>query len=413
MTRWCARQCVLWGVGLVAVGCGSAESASLGEAAGLGTTRLPFINGPDDRREYYELEPALQQLMSQSAVAIMSAQTVDDLVSGRVEAIPILGGGVYVDDGRLLPLCSGERFAQQPVGAECSGVLVDWDLVLTAGHCLPPEEPMRVVFGYFHADSGQVEPSQLEVHPVRRVVASQRRGAGESQLDFALWQLEAPVVPPLRPAAVHVEPAAMEAGDPIFTIGAAGGTPLKLDDGARIQSAERADYFVADTDTSGGWSGGGAFDATLRLLGTLARGARDYAERGDSGCAVEVRNPTPGLASEQFTYANRAVAALCETGFPSRLCDPTCGSPCEPGPSPALFQATSSCALAPPGRHPGSRGSLVGLLACGLVAAGLVRRGSRRCPSSICGLLPQNGGSLQRSVCPRPQDHSVRAVSSG
>ena len=111
---------------------------------------------------------------------------------------------------------------------------------------------------------------------------------------------------------------------------------LKLDSGGRIRDARRdvGDYFVADTDTFGGGSGGGAFDAQMNLFGILARGGTDFVA-ADAGCNAVVQQPDGSAADEQFTYAHRAVEGLCaKDPAASSLCRPDCGNPCRATPAP-------------------------------------------------------------------------------
>jgi hypothetical protein len=140
--------------------------------------------------------------------------------------------------------------------------------------------------------------------------------------------------------------------------------------------AEFDDYLVADTDTSQGSSGGGIFDGGMALLGSLARGAADF-EPTPEGCYVTSRESEPSAAREQFTYAHRAVEALCATGSESALCDSSCEQPCDagllgPSGSNDADSNDSGCSMSPRA----ARHAPVGLwLAFGLVA--LARRRSR------------------------------------
>jgi hypothetical protein len=74
-------------------------------------------------------------------------------------------------------LCEGEPFADQPSAAVCSGLLVDADLVLTAGHCarMLPCAEMRIVTGFFYREDGELaRPSDDDVHECAEVLASER-----------------------------------------------------------------------------------------------------------------------------------------------------------------------------------------------------------------------------------------------
>jgi hypothetical protein len=235
-------------------------------------------------------------------------------------------------------LCDGEPFGDQPAAAFCSGVLVDWNLVLTSGHCVDivPVESLRVAFDYFYRDPGELALTEADVYAVQRVIVSRRDGASlndaRERLDFAWLELAEPARPPHRPAPTYTQRRGAEQSDPVVSIGAGGGVPIKWDEGGHVQDirADFDDYFVADTDTSQGSSGGGIFDGGLALLGSLARGAADF-EPTEAGCYVTSRESEPSAAREQFTYAHRAVEALCAAGSASALCDSSCEQPCDAG----------------------------------------------------------------------------------
>jgi hypothetical protein len=318
---------------LALVGCGGVSPND--SFAPLGQTGQPFVNGGDDRVEYFELaEPFQRAALEQFTVALMTRGTADELVHGHVGALRTWG--------EINRLCEGEPFEDQPVAAFCSGVLVDHDLVLTSGHCvnLPPPfdalEELRVVFDYYYRDVGELALSEEDVYELESVITSRRDeetldDAGE-RLDFAWLQLKGGAHPPHHPARIHTRQRGANPNDRVISIGAGGGVPMKWDEGGRVQGIrpDYDDYLIADTDTSQGSSGGGIFDANLALLGNLARGAPDF-ERTAAGCFVTSTESDPAAAREQFTYAHRAVEALCAAGSDSVLCDETCGDPCDAG----------------------------------------------------------------------------------
>jgi hypothetical protein len=230
-------------------------------------------------------------------------------------------------------------------------VLVDWDLVLTSGHCVDvvPLTNMRVVFGYYYTAPGELAMSRRDVYVPRKVVASRRDPDGaDERLDFAWLELTERVSPSQEPAAIHTQARGAAPGDTVVSVGAGGGVPFKLDAGGRVQDdrAQFDDYFLADTDTSHGASGGALLDSQFAVLGTLARGAPDFVQ-SDEGCWVTSQQSDPGASQEQFTYAHRAIEALCESGSGSSLCDASCEQPCVPKARPLAAEATVSdgCSL--------------------------------------------------------------------
>ncbi|HVZ37397.1 MAG TPA: serine protease [Polyangiaceae bacterium] len=313
-------------------------------AATLGADQEPFINGADNRLDYFQLQNVDERAAMQSfAVALMPLVNAQALVSGEVDQIPSWG--------QLNDLCADEPFRDQPSASFCSGVLVDWDLVLTSGHCmdLVPLEALRVVLGYYYTAPGQLALSSSDVYSAAEVVASRRDPSSyEQRLDFAWLRLNGLVQAPHHPAAVYRRSPGPSLGDPIISISAGGGIPLKLDDGAHVQETRETtgDYFVADTDTSEGSSGGGAFAPDLALLGTLARGAPDFVQQ-DSTCQVSDKSQNPNEAREQFTYLYRSIQDLCEVEPQRWLCDAQCAEPCLPPSAPLdpPSSADANCAI--------------------------------------------------------------------
>jgi hypothetical protein len=356
---------------LSSFGCGA---GSADDAASVGRARQPFLNCRDDRLEHYELrDPAQRSLVARSVVALMSARSAERLLAGDPRSLPT---HAERDD-----LCEGQRFGEQPAAAFCSGVLVDRDLVLTSGHCVNvyAESELRVVFGYYLSAPGLLTLDERDVYRVQGVVSARRDPDGSSgtRLDYGWLRLAAPARSPHEPAAVHVQPPDAALGDPILTVGASAGVPLKIDPAGRLRDLREPmrDYFVADTDTSAGWSGGGAFDESLALLGNLARGEPDFMY-GDDDCQVDATREDPTGAQEQFTYAYQAVLGLCAVDDGSGLCDPECEAPCQVAPSRPRLAGGGACSLRP-GLH-AARGSATPFALSLLAALGRRRRSRRK-----------------------------------
>jgi len=361
-----AASAASWGlrlVGGVALlwSCGPSGARTLG----LGEEQQAFINGEDNRLEYFELsDPAERVAFAEFPVALMPASNVQALTSGDAAGL--------ASWGQLDELCDDAPFRDQPSAAFCSGVLVDWDLVLTSGHCvdLVPLEDLRVAFSYYYTAPGTLALSSMDAYRVAEVLVSRRDAAdADERLDFAWLRLDGAVKAPHRPVAVYTQPPGPALGDSIISIGAGGGVPIKLDAGGRVQDTRDGygDYFVADTDTSEGSSGGGAYAADLGLVGTLARGAPDFVQTS-SGCHETDQSDEPSDAREQFTFAYRSVEALCQVEPERSLCDASCVQPCQPSDaSPGASGSDSGCTFAAQRSAHGSTSAwlpLVAMAAC-------------------------------------------------
>lgn len=358
-----------------ASGCGDA-----GDGAPAQTSAIIF--GEDDRQEYFEVSSLETRNLAQGAgVALMRRSHLD---AGRATL-----SAEVKSWGDTANLCSTERFREQPAAAFCSGVLVDWDLVLTAGHCLRflPLSELVVVLGYYYTAPGVLALHPAGVFEPLEVAAERLDPPGsEPRLDYAWLRLKRRVPPAYRPAALWLGEVAQ--GASLRFIGTPGGVPLKIDAGAFVHEARAgsADYFVANTDTLRGASGGGAFDAQGALFGIMARGAQDLVQTLD-GCHVSLRAEQAAPGTEQFTYVRGAVDGLCAAGSGSFLCRAACAPLCQAGPHRTRAASEDSgCTLsaarpAPDAMHgaPWAGACLV------LVACGRVRRRQRRArlPGSV------------------------------
>jgi hypothetical protein len=351
-------------------------SVALGCGCGFDTSEPvtgapnPIVHGIDDRAEYHAFTDAdVREMAAASAVALIENRFVVGARTGLIDDIPTWAAVENV--------CPEEPFSDQPRAAFCSGVLVDWDLVLTAGHCvrLFGLADFSVAFGYYFVALGELDVKMGDiVEPVEIVSERLDPEGAEPRLDYAVLRLARPVVG-RRPALIQrLKPPSP--GDAVVTMGSPHGVPLKLDAGGRVTNVRDArDYFLATTDTSAGWSGGGAFDESLGLVGILARGAEDL-ELSEAGCYASVHLAPTAAATEVFTSAARALEVLCEERPEvSSLCRRDCEHPCSPlrpnGEGEAQF---SGCTIAVP--ESTTRMDWLALVAVILSLAGLGRRWS-------------------------------------
>jgi len=253
------------------------------------------IYGNDDRVDFYAADRIMQKY-SESTVALFADSAIPmDEASGRYKLKNLSLKGKY-------NLQDGERFAEQPVGAFCSGVLVGDDTVLTAGHCFRPDprggpcERVKMVFGYAVTSAGQMPASfpAGNVYSCSQVIANQVDNAGA---DYALVKLDRKVT--------GRHPLAINRGNigrtsELGVIGYPSGLPVKIATNGSVRSIGSG-FFVADLDTFGGNSGSPVFNLkTLKIEGILVRGGVDYAYDSGTGTAEDPRSPyayTPGRAN--------------------------------------------------------------------------------------------------------------------
>jgi Trypsin-like peptidase domain len=332
-----------------------------------------IVYDSDSRREVFQVQdPAIRARAALSSVVLVPRH----LVKQAADGVQIVAPSAAEADG----LCPDEPFAAQPAAALCSGVLVDWDLVLTSGHCtrVLPAGELLVVFGYHYAATDQMRIDRDDVHEIAEIVLENLGERGHSpRLDYAWLKLRAPVSAPREPVPVRTAIDTLRTQQPLVFIGAGGGLPLKVDQGGAIFDlrAPWRDYFVASTDSARGASGGGAYDGDLALLGVLSRGGPDL-QATAAGCMATVRRAPQAAPEEEFTYVARALEQLCATDpAASSLCRADCGDPCQAQP-PSMAEAGGCSVATAFGR---GRSGLGWLLVVGAVAAALAgRRRDRR-----------------------------------
>ncbi len=341
----------------------------LGPAPATEVQTRAIVYGSDDRREYFDSGAAERTLMERSMVALIARRYVRRTPSGVRIVAPTIG--------ERAQLCPGEAFAEQPAAAFCSGVLVDWDLVLTAGHCAHaiPLREITVVFGYHLRAPGELLVGEGDLYEVSGVAAELESQPGSRRpIDYAWLRLRGSVRPPRAPVAFRSDPTVLQRGEGLTFIGSGGGAPMKSDRGGIVSDAGEpwGDHLVASTDTVAGASGGGAFDSAGALVAVLEGGGPDYVTTPE-GCNTAFRPDGAFEPLETFTRARRARDDLCaQASTTSTICRSDCGDPCLALPldDPGATGCTSAGPLAP-GAPPSP---LPLLLLLALTASGRPRR---------------------------------------
>ena len=306
------------------------------QASELETITQPAIYGQDDRTDVYaHSNQSLVDLTRQSIVALMRPSMIDTRDASDI--------GLFAHSlGEAYDLCSGQRFADQPAAAFCSGTLIDSDLVLTAGHCVTSSSDCadtRLVFNYYMASENErATITSEDVFNCAEIVVHEL-SSGRETLDYAVIRLDRSAAPRHRPAPVRTAVSPLSSGDPITIIGFGSGIPAKIDNGGQVVDARASlmDYFTGTTDAFGGNSGSGVFNAAGEVVGILVRGATDYESSG--GCTVVAEYPNNGsTGGESISYAHRAFTDLCQSAGSSAVCGGG-GVECGDG----ICQAGESC----------------------------------------------------------------------
>jgi V8-like Glu-specific endopeptidase len=384
-----SRDGYFLGAGAVLLWLGALSGCSAPSAHDLAEARGPLIYGSDDRRDVYEIEDVeARSLALSGTAALMPPRSVRSTATGSLT----FGSETLID---VFDLCESERFVRQPSLANCSGVLLDDDLVVTAAHCVTflPCQDQLWVFGYaIRSEGARPQLDEGGVYRCRSVPVHHYGATDDGRrLDFAVVQLDRPVSMDQRAASLAT--AVIPTGERATVIGYPSGLPAKVDRGATVLDAREAeqDYVRLASDTFIGSSGSGVFNGQNELVAIVVRGGEDYEHRPDSGCYVS-RRIVEGQElgkGEHASYVGSAISALCASGWSSeRLChrssacgDAQCSLDEHTGPCssdcPAIdlrgrlaLQGGGGCALAK-GRPPSGSWAL---LACAALARARRRR---------------------------------------
>lgn len=341
MSSWLTRAGCAW-VALVcgfSAACGPAETGSVRtQTESAESVVEQVINGQDDRRELYELESDdAHRAIANSAAALMWAHRVE---FGEANAVELRAMTLASAQG----VCDDQRFTTQAAAALCSASLIDDDLVLTAGHCLgttryEAEDRCRrlwIVFDYFMEESGNIAFDSAEsVYACRRVALHTKVGAVDGFLDVAVLQLDRSASDLYTP--IPLAPGRPEPGERVLAATHGAALPLKVDAGGKVLEARKdVSFFVADTDSFAGGSGGPLYNEALELIGHQVRGELDWTYEDECARAAD-----GGTGKEEHQIAEVSRSALCQQGWPSER---LCGTPGECGDGVCSARETSeSC----------------------------------------------------------------------
>ncbi|MBA3501202.1 MAG: trypsin-like peptidase domain-containing protein, partial [Deltaproteobacteria bacterium] len=228
-------------------------------------------------------------------------------------------------------LCSGERFADEPVLGFCSSYLVGPDLVATAGHCFKSTlcEETAFVFDFYRGGaSGDVSAIPASnVYRCKQVVARQYDG----QHDYALVQLDRPTTGRV-PFTLQATPPAV--GARVALLGFPSGILGKVDLAGKVVRVE-GNRIRTSVDSFPGHSGGVMLDlASGRAFGVHIEGSTpSYVGTGTCSRAAGCAAVTPDAGSCQGAVESSVEAfSTCCGGTPPTppatpsSCNDRCGA---------------------------------------------------------------------------------------
>jgi V8-like Glu-specific endopeptidase/subtilisin-like proprotein convertase family protein len=254
------------------------------------------IYGTDSRRELFDSQVSTaHRRVAQATAVIVGPRGFQD-IGGQTATLSgtTLAQKMHGELGA--PLCSTERFLDQPAPGYCSAFLIAPDLVATAGHCINLQTPLHTtsfVFGFGYDRAGDPNVRNVPATDVYRGVAVvghlynpneitlSDRANREYWHDWAVIQLDRPVT---GRTPVELRTSSVTHGESVTAIGHPSGIPTKVTAGRVVDATKRL-YFNTDLDIYQGNSGSLVADASGRATGIVIRGTggRSF-EQTSSGC---------------------------------------------------------------------------------------------------------------------------------
>ncbi|MCP5048266.1 MAG: trypsin-like peptidase domain-containing protein [bacterium] len=235
------------------------------------------VRGTDERLDLYEVPEEKIKRNANCTGAIFMRRNLKDNKDGT----STLEVERFQD---VFNLCDLEPFNHQPVaaGRSYSCVLVEEDVIATAGHCAKPKnlKELRITFGFKMEDSSTVVTtfSNNDIYKGTKIIGRMRNRGG-NQEDWALVKLDRKVenIP-----VATLSGKAIRRGTGLYILGHPAGLPMKYAPGPCVGDINGS-YFVADLDVYSGNSGSPVFDCkTHELVGIVCRG--DSMDFRWSGC---------------------------------------------------------------------------------------------------------------------------------
>lgn len=176
--------------------------------------------------------------------------------------------------------CTSKDFLQEKLWSNCSGTLIDKDIVLTASHCIQRDtgcQDKSYVFDYNTNDSiVDIQNNPQRIYKCKKILAWSQSIPQKQLVDYAIIQLDRPV---LDREPIELSTKTLTQEQDILAFGHPLGLPMKISRGfVHAEDAEKnlatplQPFYHVSMNTHPGLSGGGVYDADYNLLGILVRG---------------------------------------------------------------------------------------------------------------------------------------------
>ncbi len=205
-----------------------------------------------------------------------------------------------------------ERFFNQELVANCTGVAISNNKIITAGHCLNQYtmKNFYIVFDYFLEPGNERFNPVLKKENVFELMDVTNLPADAYNNDFRAITVNKPI-PQFRIAAYRTS-GKLSNENLLHVIGSPCGLPLKLSDSAEVVFNESVPFFKINSDTYKGNSGSPVFNSTTHLLeGILVRGEDDfYFISTQKDCRTSIRCPEFGCFGEDVIRTKQFLSVI-------------------------------------------------------------------------------------------------------
>lgn len=231
------------------------------------------VYGEDNRLDVYEVTNPLYLKLAKSTAGMVSNHAIKKSSNGTF----YFPRKVSLERG--MNICPNERFANQPLLANCSGFLIGEDILVSAGHCFKGQaegscDDYSWIFGLGMQSENKINLNhipQKNVYRCKRII----NATLDRQQDFAVIQLDRKVEgrEPLK----YRTKGRVATNTELVVIGHPSMLPLKIADAGTILRNKGPYKFSTSLDTFQGNSGSAVFNAeTGTLEGILVSGKTDY-----------------------------------------------------------------------------------------------------------------------------------------
>ena len=263
----------------------------------MGPVVSKVVYGEDDRYLLHEYPSAAIKMMARSTAAMINKSFLRTRIGERI----------YLKNAETLQksfnICPDENFAKELVAAECSGVLIAPNLILTAGHCVKSKADCsgsKWVFD-FRADKVNRKKKYVEtknVYSCKSIVVSKYNPTAEQ--DYAVIELDRKVSD-RRPLPVRTEGKVSEDTE-LVVIGHPSGLPTVIADNGYVLDNDSENLFKTNLDTFTMNSGSAVINKRTGVIeGILIRGQKDYEWDKYDSCLRPNLWGDPGFAGESVT----------------------------------------------------------------------------------------------------------------